>query len=125
MSALKFDDIRKGVDAKYPDFEIETDDGKILAFAPVFRLPSAKRAKVAEAMNISARAALLTEEDQVDQSKLLCQVFSDTFTLIERNKGDGAALKKWAGLEDLGMWLYLFDNYSEVTQLGEALSSRS
>lgn len=123
MSAIKFDDIRKGADAKFPDFEIEAEDGKVIAFRPVFRLPSAKRQKVAEAMDLSKRAAALTEEDRVDQSKLLCQIFSDTFILIERSKGDGAALKKWAGMEDLGMWLYLFDSYSEVTQLGEALPS--
>lgn len=122
MSAIKFDDIRAGADAKYPDYEIEQEDGKIIAFRPVFRLPSAKRAKVAEAFDISKRLEALTEDDQVDQSKLMCQVFADTFLLIERTKGDGAALKKWAGMEDLGMWLYLFNDYSEVTQLGEALS---
>lgn len=125
MSAIKLDDIRKGADAKFPDFEVEDENGKILAFRPVFRLPSAKRAKVAEAMDLHKRVASLTEEDKVDQSKLLCQVFSDTFTLIERTKGDGAALKKWAGMEDLGMWLYLFDSYSEVTQLGEVSPSGS
>lgn len=120
MSAIKFDDIRKGADKKFPDFEIEDGEGRIIAFRPVFRLPEAKRAKVAEALDISKRAAALTEEDKTDQSKLLCTIFADTFALIERTKGDGAALKKWAGMDDLGMWLYLFDSYSEVTQLGEA-----
>jgi hypothetical protein len=32
---------------------------------------------------------------------------------------------KWAGKDDLGMWLFLFNEYSEVTNPGEASPSES
>lgn len=123
MSALKLDDLRKGAESKYPDFEIETEDGKILGFHPVFRLPKEKRRAIAAAFDLQKRAEELGEDTEVDQSELFISVLSDALKAAERTKGDHAALVKWAGTEDLGIWLFIFTNYSEATELGEASPS--
>lgn len=125
MSALKLDDLRKGAEEKYPDFEIETEDGKVLGFKPLYRLAKAKRKQVAEAMNVEQRIKDLGEDTDVDQPELMISIFSDALAAAERTKGDHAALAKWAGKEDLGMWLFIFRAYSERTDLGEASPSEN
>jgi hypothetical protein len=125
MSALKLDDLRKGAEEKYPDFEIETEDGKVLGFRPIFRLVKAKRKQVAEAMDIERRIRDLGEDSDVDQSELMISIFSDALLAAERTKGDHAALAKWAGKDDLGMWLFIFRAYSERTDLGEVEPSEN
>jgi hypothetical protein len=123
MSALKLDDLRKGAEAKYPDFEIETEDGKVLGFKPVFRLPKDKRKSVAAAFDLKARIEELGEESEVDQPQLFISVLSDALKAAERTEGDHAALAEFAGTEDLGIWLFVFTSYSETTDLGEASPS--
>jgi hypothetical protein len=125
MSALSLDDLRKGAEKKYPDFEIEMEDGKILGFHPIFRLPKAKRKAVAAAFDLKQRAEELGEDSDVDQPELFLSVLSDALKAAERTKGDHAALAKWAGTEDLGIWLFIFTNYSENTDLGEASPSEN
>lgn len=125
MSALTLDDLRKGAEEKYPDFEIETEDGKVLGFKPLFRLPKAKRKLVAAAFDMKERLDELDEESDIDQPQLLISVLSDALKAAERTKGDHDVLAKWAGTEDLGIWLFIFTNYSEKTQLGEASPSES
>jgi len=127
MSALTLDELRKGAAAKYPDFEIEMEDGTMLGFHPVFRLPKEKRKAVAAAMDVKQRVEALVkdEENDTDQAELLIGVLSDALKAAERSKGDHAKLHKWAGTEDLGIWLFIFRNYSEVTELGEASPSES
>lgn len=125
MSALSLDDLRKGAESKYPDFEIEAEDGKILGFKPVFRLPKAKRKIIAEAMDIKKRIDALPDDSEVDQPELMISILSDALKVAERTKGDHAALAKFAGTEDLGIWLFVFTEYSEKTQLGEASPSES
>jgi hypothetical protein len=125
MSALSLDDLRAGAAAKYPDFEIEAEEGKVLGFHPLFRLPKAKRRAVAEALDLQKRLEALPEDSDVDQPQLLIEVLSEALQAAERSKGDHAALRKWAGTEDLGMWLFIFNAYSEKTNLGEASPSES
>ncbi len=125
MSALKLDDLRKGAESKYPDFEIETEDGKTLGFKPIFRLSKERRRAVAEAMDTQKRIEALGEDTDVDQSELMISILSDALAAAERTKGDHAALAKWAGTEDLGIWLFVFSAYSEATDLGEASPSAS
>lgn len=125
MSALKLDDLRKGAESKYPDFEIETEDGKVLGFKPIFRLSKERRRSVAEAMDVQKRIEALGEESDVDQSELMVSILSDALAAAERTKGDHAELAKWAGSEDLGIWLFVFSAYSEATDLGEASPSES
>jgi hypothetical protein len=123
MSALSLDDLRKGAESKYPDFEIETEDGKILGFKPIFRLPKEKRKTIADAMDIQKRIEALPEGADVDQPELMIQIISDALKAAERTKGDHAALAKFAGKEDLGIWLFVFTEYSATTELGEAAPS--
>jgi len=125
MSALKLDDLRKGAESKYPDFEIETEDGKILGFKPIFRLPKAQRKSIAAAMDIQKRIEALPEDTDVDQPELMIEILSDALKAAERTKGDHAELEKFAGKEDLGIWLFVFTEYSETTDLGEAKPSES
>jgi hypothetical protein len=125
MSALKLDDLRKGAEEKYPDFEIETEEGKVLGFKPIFRLVKERRKQVAEAMDVERRLKALGEDSDVDQAELMIQIFSDALKAAERAKGDHAALAKWAGADDLGIWLFIFRAYSEKTDLGEAQPSES
>lgn len=125
MSALSLDDLRKGADAKYPDFEIEMEDGKVLGFKPVLRLPKAKRKAVADALDLKKRMEALPEDHDVDQAELMISVLSDALKAAERTKGDFALLAKWAGMDDLGIWLFLFEQYSETTDPGEASPSES
>lgn len=125
MSALKLDDLRKAAEQKYPDFEIEAEDGKILGFKPVFRLPKAKRRLVAAAFDLKARIEALGDENEVDQPELFVSVISDAMKAAERTEGDFDALAEWAGTEDLGIWLFVFTSYSEATDLGEASPSGS
>jgi hypothetical protein len=125
MSALKLDDLRKGAESKYPDFEIETEDGKVLGFRPIFRLPKDKRKAVAAAFDLKQRAEALGEDTDVDQPELFISVLSDALKAAERAKGDHEALAEWAGTEDLGIWLFVFTNYSEMTELGEVSPSAS
>lgn len=123
MSALKLDDLRKGAESKYPDFEIETEDGKVLGFKPLYRLPKEKRKAVAAAFDLQQRAEALGEDTDVDQPELFISVISDALRAAERTEGDHKALAEWAGTEDLGIWLFIFTNYSEATELGEASPS--
>lgn len=125
MSALSLDDLRKGAEQKYPDFEIETEDGRVLGFKPIFRLPKSRRQAVAAALDIEARLKALGEDTEVDQPELMIEILSDALHAAERSKGDHAVLAKWAGKEDLGMWLFIFREYSEVTDLGEASPSEN
>lgn len=125
MSALKLDDLRKGAESKYPDFEIETEDGKVLGFKPVFRLPKAKRKAIATAMDVQKRIEALPEDTDVDQPELMIGILSDALKAAERSSGDHAALAKFAGKEDLGIWLFVFSEYSEMTELGEVSPSGS
>lgn len=125
MSALTLDDLQKGADDKYPDFEIEMEDGKVLGFKPILRLPKAKRKLVADALDFKKRFEDLPKDSDADTSDLMIAAFSDALKAAERARGDHAALLKWAGKEDLGMWLFIFEAYSEKTQLGEASPSES
>lgn len=125
MSALSLDDLRKGADAKYPDFEIEMEDGTVLGFKPVLRLPKPKRKAVADALDLKKRLEALPEDHDVDQAELMISVLSDALKAAERSRGDFSKLAKWAGMDDLGMWLFLFEQYSEVTDPGEASPSES
>lgn len=125
MSALSLDDLRKGAESKYPDFEIETEDGKVLGFKPVFRLPKSKRQAIAAAMDIQKRIEALPEDTDVDQPQLMISILSDALLAAERTKGDHAALAKFAGADDLGIWLFVFTEYSATTELGEASPSES
>ena len=125
MSALKLDDLRRGADAKYPDFEIEMEDGRVLGFKPVLRLDKKKRKAVAEALDVKKRIEALPEDSDMDQATLMINTLSDALKAAERTRGDHAALVKWAGLEDLGMWVFLFEQYSEVTDPGGASPSES
>lgn len=125
MSALSLDDLRKGAESKYPDFEIETEDGKVLGFKPVFRLPKSKRQAIAAAMDIQKRIEELPDDTDVDQPQLMISILSDALLAAERTKGDHAALAKFAGKEDLGIWLFVFTEYSATTELGEASPSES
>lgn len=125
MSALKLDDLRRGADAKYPDFEIEMEDGRVLGFKPVLRLDKKRRGAVRDALDVKKRIEALPEDADVDQATLMINTFSDALKAAERTRGDHAALVKWAGLDDLGMWLFLFEQYSEVTDPGGASPSES
>lgn len=125
MSALSLDDLRKGAAEKYPDFEIETEDGKVLGFKPVFRLNKAQRKQVAAAFDLKGRVDALPEDSDVDQPQLFISVISDALKAAERTKGDHAALAKFAGTDDLGIWLFVFREYSAKTELGEAQPSES
>lgn len=125
MSALTLDDLRNGAEKKYPDFEIETEDGRVLGFKPIFRLPKPKRKAIAAALDVQARIEALGEDTEVDQPELMVSILSDALQAAERTKGDHAVLAKWAGTEDLGMWLFIFQEYSEVTDLGEATPSEN
>lgn len=125
MSALKLDDLRRGADAKYPDFEIEMEDGRVLGFKPVLRLDKKKRRAVADALDVKKRIEALPEDHDMDQATLMINTFSDALKAAERTRGDHAALVKWAGLDDLGMWIFLFEQYSEVTDPGGASPSES
>jgi len=120
MSALKMDDLLAGAEEKYPDFEIETEDGKILGFKPLYRLPKSKRQAVAAAMNVEARIEALEEGADMDQPELFIAVLKDALEAAERTKGDAAKLAKIVGSEDLGVWLFIFRSYTEKTDLGEA-----
>lgn len=123
--SLTLDDLRNGAAAKYPDFEIEMEDGTMLGFRPVFRLPKEKRKLVAAAMNVQKRVDELPEDADMDQPELLVAILSDALHAAERSKGDHAKLAKWAGKEDLGIWIFIFRQYQEVTELGEASPSES
>ena len=125
MSALKLDDLRRGADAKYPDFEIEMEDGRVLGFKPVLRLDKKKRRAVADALDVKKRIEALPEDSDMDQATLMINTLSDALKAAERTRGDHAALVKWAGLDDLGMWVFLFEQYSEVTDPGGASPSES
>lgn len=125
MSAIKLDDLRKGAAEKYPDFEIEMEDGKILAFKAVLRLDKKARKAVAVAFDMKARAEALTEEDDIDRVDLTIMILQDVFKYTERTRGDFTALKKWAGSEDLAMWEFLFEQWFEVTDAGEVMRSES
>lgn len=123
MSAIKLDDLRKGAAERYPDFTVEMEDGKILAFQPVFRLDKKARKAVSLALDYQERAKALPEGSDQDQVEFLIAMMQDVFKLTERGRGDFTALKKWAGSDDLAMWMFLFENYNEKTEAGEASPS--
>lgn len=115
MSAIKLSDLQQGADEKYPDFEIELEDGKVIAFQPILRLDKKGRKAVVAALDISKRVKEDDEESDDDWTDL----YADAFRLTARNVAAYNAVKKWAG-EDLTRWSYLFDQYQEKTNAGEA-----
>ena len=116
MSAIKLSDLQKGAEEKYPDFEIELEDGKQIAFQPILRLDKKGRKAVVAALDISKRSkAAEGEESDEDWTDL----YSDAFRLTARTPAAFTAVKKWAG-EDITRWSYLFDQYQEKTNAGEA-----
>lgn len=126
MSALSLDDLLKGASAKYPDFEIETEEnGRVLGFKPVLRLSKVKRKAVAEALDLRKQIDALPEDHDMDQAELMIKVIMGALEAAERTRGDFKVLAKWAGTEDLGIWLFLFEQYNEVTEAGEASPSES
>lgn len=125
MSALKLDDLRKGAAEKYPDFTIEMEDGSEIGFLALLRLDKKKRTACRGAMDIKARIAAIDKDADVDRVEFTISILQDVFRITERTKGDYMALKKWAGSEDLAMWEFLFEQWYEVTDAGEALRSES
>lgn len=115
MSAIKLSDLQQGADEKYPDFEIEIEDGKVVAFQPILRLNKAGRKAVVAALDIKKRVAEAGEDSDEDWTDL----YSDAFRLTARTAAAFNAVKRWAG-EDLTRWSYLFDQYQEKTNAGEA-----
>ncbi|MBT2587951.1 phage tail assembly protein [Arthrobacter sp. ISL-95] len=113
MSAIKLSDLQKGADEKYPDFEIEIEDGKVVAFQPILRLDKKGRKAVVAALDIAKRFG--SEESDEDWT----DVYADAFKLTARTPQAFTAVKKFAG-EDLTRWSYLFDQYQEKTHAGEA-----
>ena len=122
MSAIKLSDLQKGADEKYPDFEIEVDleDGKgakTIAFQPILRLDKKGRKAVVAALDISKRAAAAEGDEENDED--WTDLYSDAFKLTARTPEAFRIIKKWAG-EDLTRWSYVFDQYQETTNAGEA-----
>ena len=115
MSAIKLSDLQQGADEKYPDFEIEIEDGKIVAFQPILRLDKKGRKAVRDALDIEKRMKEAGEDSDEDWTDL----YSSAFELTARTRAAFTAVKKWAG-EDLTRWSYLFDQYQEKTHAGEA-----
>jgi hypothetical protein len=115
MSAIKLSDLQQGADEKYPDFEIEIEDGKVVAFQPILRLDKKGRKAVVAALDIKKRVEDAGDESDEDWTDL----YSDAFKLTARTPAAFTAVKKWAG-EDLTRWSYLFDQYQEKTNAGEA-----
>jgi hypothetical protein len=116
MSAIKLSDLQKGAEEKYPDFEIELEDGKTIAFQPILRLDKKGRKAVVAALDISKRAKTSDEEENDED---WTDLYSDAFRLTARTTAAFTAVKKWAG-EDLTRWSYLFNEYQEKTNAGEA-----
>jgi hypothetical protein len=115
MSAIKLSDLQQGAEEKYPDFEIELEGGEIAAFQPILRLDKKGRKAVVAALDIEKRVKEAGEESDEDWTDL----YSDAFRLTARKPAAFTAVKKWAG-EDLTRWSYLFDQYQEKTNAGEA-----
>jgi hypothetical protein len=115
MSAIKLSDLQQGADEKYPDFEIEIEDGKVVAFQPILRLDKKGRKAVVAALDISKRVEEAGEDSDEDWTDL----YADAFKLTARTPAAFTVVKKWAG-EDLTRWSYLFDLYQEKTNAGEA-----
>jgi len=115
MSAIKLSDLQKGAEEKYPDFEIEIEEGKVVAFQPILRLDKKGRKAVVAALDISKRVQEADEDSDEDWTDL----YSDAFKLTARTPAAFTAVKRWAG-EDLTRWSYLFDQYQEKTNAGEA-----
>jgi len=115
MSAIKLSDLQKGAEEKYPDFEIEIEEGKVIAFQPILRLDKKGRKAVVAALDISKRVQEAGEDSDEDWTDL----YSDAFRLTARTTAAFTAVKRWAG-EDLTRWSYLFDQYQEKTNAGEA-----
>ena len=115
MSAIKLSDLQKGADEKYPDFEIEIEDGKVVAFQPILRLDKKGRKAVLAALDIAKRFGDRDEDNDEDWT----DVYADAFKLTARTPEAFRAVKKFAG-EDLTRWSYLFDQYQEKTHAGEA-----
>ena len=115
MSAIKLSDLQKGAEEKYPDFEIEIEEGKVIAFQPILRLDKKGRKAVVAALDISKRVQEAGEDSDEDWTDL----YSDAFRLTARTTAAFTAVKRWAG-EDLTLWSYLFNEYQEKTNAGEA-----
>jgi hypothetical protein len=115
MSAIKLSDLQQGADEKYPDFEIEIEDGKVIAFQPILRLDKKGRKAVLAALDIGKRVENAGEDSDEDWTDL----YSDAFKLTARTPAAFNFVKKWAG-EDLTRWSFLFDQYQEKTNAGEA-----
>lgn len=113
MSAIKLSDLQQGADEKYPDFEIELEDGKVIAFQPVLRLNKAGRKAVVAALDITKKA------DDEDSDRDMTDIIAEAFRLTARTPAAFNSLKKWAG-EDLLRWSYVFEQYQEKTNAGEA-----
>lgn len=105
---MKLSDIQAAADKEYAPVELDLSDRTIELRTPL-RLSKAERKKLSAAL--SAEDA----EDPID-------TLEEAFRILASNKADGNQLIKELN-GDLVVAIRLFKDYTEESQLGEALSS--
>lgn len=112
MPKIQLSDFQQAVEEKYGDFEVEVSKSETLRFSPALRLPKARRAELAAALNIEDRA-------KVDNGDDIFDVYRDVFRISAK---DPKHFERLDGIfkEDPALWQELFQAYTEETSVGEA-----
>lgn len=111
MPSIKLSDIQAAADKKYGDFEVTLPSGDIVSFAPALRLGKESRKKLAEALDIEARA-------KADNGDDLYDVYKDIFRVSARQADAFTKLEKVIG-DDPAIWQELTDEFMAESQPGE------
>lgn len=115
MPKLNLSDLVEAADKKYGDFEVHLPSGEVILFTPAMRMDKERRHKLADAMNIPARA-------DADNGDDLYDVYKDAFRISEKVAGNFDKLAAAVG-DDPAVWQALFMEFNEETVLGEASPS--
>lgn len=121
MPQVSLIDFQKAADEKFGDYEITLPAGDVACFVQAVRLPKAKRRKLAEALDMQARAAQAEAEESDDD---IFDMFKDAFRVAAKSAKDFRELEKAVG-DDPAIWTDLFNDFVEGSDMGEASPSES
>lgn len=115
MPKIVLSDFQSAANTKYQDFEVHLPGGEVVLFTPAMRMVKEQRQRLADALDIMARA-------EVNDGTDIYDVYRDAFRISEKVAGNYDKLAKAVG-DDPAVWEALFLSFNEETQPGEASPS--
>lgn len=121
MPEVTLADFQKAADEKFGDFTVRLADDKVATFSQAMRLPKAKRAKLAAAVDLQTRVQKAEAEDSDED---IYDIYKDAFKVCAVKASDYKMLADAVG-DDPAVWVDLFNAFMEKMMVGEASPSES